>query len=875
MMQKRTLYSLLIISFLVVLAASASFASNDITVGSNTGLHRCTQDAVAVSVNVDVDVSAIELVLDFTSTTIVLDSVTWDLPAGVLSFQPTTIYTGSPVTQVRLAAMRLDPSDGVLAAGPHDVAMVWFTVPDDCDGDAVISNGTVDLGFPIGIATSQFVDAATANILPVDVFTNGDLGFSNQSPQINAITDKSIGWGGNLTVTLGGTDPDEANCGPDGTYFSFISIDPPAAGDDPEITGSLLQWQTLGADVCVHTITVRMYDACDGFTETDFDVCVTNARPVITCPDDALVALGDTFDFQLTATDGPPIGPLPLVYGLDVSGTTFPGTVTINPATGAGSFETDPYDPAMSGFFTISAFVTDGANICDPVGCNEFNADTCSFEVEVRAAGVVIEKIHNQIQGQVATVDIDMLPNTFNNWSIAGYDFLIYYDPSALVVTDVNEGTFFTDCDWEYFTYRFGPYGNCGSACPEGFLRIVAMAEQNDGANHPDCFNNDGVADPGPGSSVSTQLATIDFLVTTDFTYECQYVPIRFVWYDCGDNTFSDVPGETLLMSLHVFDYLGEEGDPPVDTYVEIMGDDDFPTYTGAPSECDVYTDKGEPFRGVNFWNGGIDIICKNLIDDPGDININGVAYEIADAVMFTRYFIVGEDIAFAGHVAASIAASDVNLDGLALSVADLVYLIRVVVGDALPYAGSNKVEAVSANYSYSNGVVSVQRDMGAAFFVVEGTSVTATGIGNVNVEQGVVNGNTHVLVTGFDADANTFEGFNGEFLALNGRILSVEFATSQGAPVNASNVPTRFEVYQNYPNPFNPTTKITFDNPENKAWTVSIYNVAGQTVDQFSGENGIRIELDWDASNLASGVYFYKVVAGDNVQTKKAVLLK
>ena len=868
-MQKRTLYSLLIISFLVVLAASASFASNDITVGTDTGLNRCTEGAVAVSVNVDVPVSAIELVLDFASSQIVLDSVAWTLPANVLATQPPVIYTGAPVTQVRFAAMRLDPSDVDLGAGAHSVAMVYFTVPDTCSGVGTISNGVIDLGLPIGIVTSQFVDAAAA-ILPVDVFTNGDLAFSNQSPQIDPIVDKSIGWGGNLAVTLGGTDADEANCGAgtDSTFFTFVSIDPVGV-NVPTVAGTLLQWQTDGPDVCVHTITVRMWDKCGDYTETDFDVCVTNDRPEITCPDDALVALGDEVDFLVTATDGPPIGPDPLEFGIDVSGTTFPGALGINAASGVVTLSTDPYDPAHSGFFTVSVWVDDGANICDPVGCNEFSADTCSFEVEVRASGVVIEKIHRQIQGQVATVDIDMLPNTFNNWSIGGYDLLIAYDPTALVVTDVEEGTFFTDCDWEYFTYRFGPYGNCGNGCPDGFLRIVAMAEQNDGANHPDCFNNDGVATPGPGSSTSTQLATIDFLVTTDFTFECQFVPIRFVWYDCGDNTFSDVPGATLLMSLHVFDYVGEEIE--VDTYVEISGDDEFPTFTGAPTECDVFTDKGEPFRGVNFWNGGIDIICKDSIDAPGDININGVPYEIADAVMFTRYFIVGE-AAFEPHVAGSIAASDCNLDGLALSVADLVYLIRVVVGDALPYA---KIDAVAANYAFGNGVVSVEREMGAAFFVVEGTNVTASAIGGVTVDQGVVDGNTHVLVSGYDAEANTFSGFSGEFLELNGNILSVEFATSEGAMVNATNIPTTFEVFQNYPNPFNPTTKITATNPTNKAWTVTIYNVAGQRVDEFSGENGYNIEVNWDASNLASGVYFYKVVAGDNVETKKAVLLK
>jgi len=272
-----------------------------------------------------------------------------------------------------------------------------------------------------------------------------------------------------------------------------------------------------------------------------------------------------------------------------------------------------------------------------------------------------------------------------------------------------------------------------------------------------------------------------------------------------------------------------------------------------------------------------VDIICKNLIDDPGDININGVAYEIADAVMFTRYFIVGEEIAFAGHVNASIAASDVNLDGLALSVADLVYLIRVVVGDAIPYAGSNKVEAISANYNYNGGVVSVDQSMGAAYFVVEGTNVTATGVGNVDVEQGVVNGNTHILVTGYNAEANTFNGFSGDFLELNGNILSVEFATSEGAMVNASNVPVEFKVYQNYPNPFNPTTTIKFAIPQPGCYELNVYNIMGQVVETHAGvaQTAGHYSFEWNASQLASGVYFYKVTVGDYAATRKMVLLK
>jgi len=209
--------------------------------------------------------------------------------------------------------------------------------------------------------------------------------------------------------------------------------------------------------------------------------------------------------------------------------------------------------------------------------------------------------------------------------------------------------------------------------------------------------------------------------------------------------------------------------------------------------------------------------------------------------------------------------------DGVPLTVSDLVYLIRVVVGDALPY---NKVGSIAADYSVDGGMMSVTAPMGAAFVVVEG-NVTATGVNGVQVQQGLVDGNTQILVTGWDQNSNTFSSFSGDFLQVDGDIISIEFAAADGSMVNASNIPMNFEVFQNYPNPFNPTTKITFNNPSNSAWNVTVYNITGQRVDEFSGENGTRISVDWDASNLASGIYFYKVVAGDNVETKKAVLLK
>jgi len=145
-----------------------------------------------------------------------------------------------------------------------------------------------------------------------------------------------------------------------------------------------------------------------------------------------------------------------------------------------------------------------------------------------------------------------------------------------------------------------------------------------------------------------------------------------------------------------------------------------FPGFAGVPAGfCarirDILTSR--PDRNIDFFNGGIDIVCADSIDARGDINLNNVGYEIADAVMFTNYFVKGVS-AFGSHVAGSTAASDVNADGLALSVADLVYLIRVIVGDALPYP---KTAPVQATYVNDNGTLSVDIPMGAAYVVIKG----------------------------------------------------------------------------------------------------------------------------------------------------------
>jgi hypothetical protein len=89
--------------------------------------------------------------------------------------------------------------------------------------------------------------------------------------------------------------------------------------------------------------------------------------------------------------------------------------------------------------------------------------------------------------------------------------------------------------------------------------------------------------------------------------------------------------------------------------------------------------------------------------------------------------------------------------------------------------------------------------------------------------------------------------------------------------------IPTQYTLEQNYPNPFNPTTTIKFGLPRNSEVKLVIYDVLGQVAAEFAKKamNAGYHEITFDASHLSSGIYFYKLEAGDFVNVKKMMLLK
>jgi hypothetical protein len=598
--------------------------------------------------------------------------------------------------------------------------------------------------------------------------------------------------------------------------------------------------------------------------------------------------LTDTYDFQVTFINSdpyfticpnncPPGTPFPVGQGNDLTiplGFTDPDIacqaifayvltyVELGPVTG---FTGNLY---MSGTnLIVETNDTDGDNtLCITVRVEDEQGGFADCEVGVEILSsepfeIQLDKLHDVYQGHYAYVSINM--NKGSEF-FGGFDFLVAYDASALTFMGANLGWWLDGC-YEYFTYRYNWNGNCGGPCPSGLLRVVGIADINNGPNHPDMYC---LRHPGP-SGDPYEMVELVFYVTNDRTFECMYVPIRFFWHDCGDNTISNIMGDTLWLSRFVYTY----------EMVDITGTIHYGGHGWLGDDCendDPEKPSAIPF--IDFIHGGIDIICEDSIDAPGDINLNNIANEIADAVLFTNYFIYGLGV-FDINPEGQIAATDVNNDGRVLTVGDLVYLIRIITGDELAFPKLSPF-ANEVNVTYGD-VVSTksQVDIGAALFVFDGAAEVELLADGMKMLSDVVDDQLRVLVWS-DSKSRIAAG-DANILAVNGNVTLVEAEVSDYygnlMTVNSAKaiLPSSFALKQNYPNPFNPSTDITIVLPEPSQYKLDIYNVAGQLVESFSGHGVNEVTVTWNAAGMASGVYFYKATAGEYKATKKMVLMK
>ncbi len=110
----------------------------------------------------------------------------------------------------------------------------------------------------------------------------------------------------------------------------------------------------------------------------------------------------------------------------------------------------------------------------------------------------------------------------------------------------------------------------------------------------------------------------------------------------------------------------------------------------------------------------------------------------------------------------------------------------------------------------------------------------------------------------------------DGQNFYRNGQLSTLDVATNDP-------IPSEILLKQNYPNPFNPTTKIRYTIPKTQHVSVKIYDLLGRELKTLVDEvkDPGQYQTVWDGANYASGVYFYRLIAGSFVQVKKMLLVK
>ncbi|HHI02681.1 MAG TPA: T9SS type A sorting domain-containing protein, partial [candidate division Zixibacteria bacterium] len=656
-----------------------------------------------------------------------------------------------------------------------------------------------------------------------------------------------------MTVAVTVNSPPEPSCPSDREMFvcSLEEICLPGFGcTDPDdnlvscetsvgyLNGNVLCFTPVAG---VNTIVLTATDECGVTAECTVNITVTvNTPPVAHCPGDMTLYL---FDLEEVCIPG--------FYCDDIDDNLVSCEVNVGTLIG----DEVCFTP-VEGENTITLTATDecgGKSVCN-----------CQSVINVvlitNCPKVTISKEMGVLQGHYRDVVVTLENATYE---IGGFDLLLAYDASAISFMNAEPMEFINNCRWEYFTYRTGAEGNCGNACPSGLVRVFSLAETNDGYENPDCYM--------PPDAGLHDMFNMRFFVTNDRTFECQFIPIQFHWGDCGDNTFSSVTGDTLFVDRLIYDFtdniIWDEDDD------DLFPEEERPGFWGAPDYCLENHDPGKPtpIRCIDFKHGGINIICADDIDDRGDLNLNGISNEIADAVVFSNYFIHGLD-AFVVNSEGQIAASDVNADGISLSVADLVYIIRVINGDVLPIDKIIPYES-TVGIGRKGPVVIADAELGGAAFVFEGNvEVNLTEkASHMQIKSNFDGVNTRVLIYSFDRGAV----FSGEILITDGRLLSVEASDYFGNLYRIGQLPQSFSL-TSYPNPFNPTTIIEMTLPIASEWKIDIFNISGQKVSAYRGTNEAGlVKISWDATGQSSGIYFIKAQAGDYRAFKKAILLK
>jgi hypothetical protein len=248
-----------------------------------------------------------------------------------------------------------------------------------------------------------------------------------------------------------------------------------------------------------------------------------------------------------------------------------------------------------------------------------------------------------------------------------GFDMLVCYDNSKLTFLNAYRGPDL-HAEWEYFTWRTLLNDDSCGVCPQGFLRLVGVADLLDGVTPAD-----------EAFELSGCIAHVRFYVSSAPEHAGTCADVGFCALDCGDNAIANRIGDTL--------YLPQSGYTPGPGY--------------DPEVCNSST-QGAAIPAIAFTSGHVCI--DSAQSGRGDVNLNGIPYEIGDAVLMANYIIYGAIVLDPVQYEVQILAMDINCDGIPATINDLVYLLNIITGDRQP-CDEAPPDSLSAPVSGASGV--------------------------------------------------------------------------------------------------------------------------------------------------------------------------
>jgi len=703
-------------------------------------------------------------------------------------------------------------------AGAYELVVEECQCENDDAGTATVIASLPFTGFGNTDDCSNNYD----EVCPFSGSLSGDAVFS-YTPPTNQILNLSLCNAGTdydtkLYVYEGGVTPgsphacDDDFCGFAGGYASQINCLPVSGGTE-------------------YLIVVDGYGGQSGNFELTVSADVD--APVITCPANSVV---------------PSFGDLPDCDGGLVSVTEDCGyTVTCERTNVGGVGCTGDPIPVT---YTFTA--TDDAG----------NSASCSWVVTVAAPGC--PSLPLSVADPSGPVDVPVgsqisvpVSLSTSGQAVGQFDFLLEFDHSAVSLLGVDRGVALGA--WEYFTYEISQGANQTT-----LLRLVGIADL------------DGGSSPAESAYLPNgTIANLLFAVGSDESKVGREIVLNWRTNASTDNIVSDKLGNLVF-----------------------SGDDVDAQAVAAAHPNKIVLPTLEKANGV--------IRVAPVASALGDINLNGTLYEVGDAVLLASYLTHG-----AGALSPDaqvrdrqLAAADINADGYMATIGDLVFLTKIIAGHASPVSGIAKLSPAAGDATVDvaihNGQINLgaisTTDLGGALFVFRhdgnsfGEPVLSPIAQGMTMSYSVTNSSMRVLLYSSDASASIPAGRNDLLtIPTNGiggaELIETQISDANGMLLNSrtakSIVPTGFALMQNYPNPFNAGTVMSFDIVGRENWTLTVYNIAGQTVREFAGSDASgHVTVAWDGrdnsgNSVSSGMYFYRLQAGNFTDSKKMTLVK